>query len=249
MRKDPPVSNLNLFSGMFVLPVAGIKAIRSKLQDLQYLKEYRACKVETMALMTDEILESFLERTSLSKLIVDQLQLVTQNVNCMIGSIPNIIDADRIMINRLQEEREATETSLAEQYLPLYQKCQALQGKLDYFYATKVRKYDISFDQLEWDAASPPIASGSYGDVYAALWHMPSGEERKVAMKVRREIIDECNVSDILLEEGNLRYIPNYLCTGEFVLIRCFRYTVLIIILHSYRLKKGKCLNYNFIYL
>ena len=194
------------FSGMFVLPVAGVKAIKNKLQDLQSLKEYRACKVETMALMTDEILESFLERSNLTKLVGDQLQLVTQNVDCMIKSIPNIIDADRIMINRLQEEREATETSLAEQYLPLYQKCQALQGSLDYFYATKVRKYDISFHQLDWDPTSPPIASGSFGDVYAAVWHMPSGEMKEVAMKVRREIIDECNVSDILLEEGNLRY-------------------------------------------
>ena len=125
--------------GMFMLPVAGVKAINAKLADLQSLKEYRLCKVETMALMTDQILESFLDRSSLSKLIGDQMQIVTQNVDAMIRSIPNIIEGDRVMINKLQEEREATETSLAEQYLPLYQKCQALQGRLDYFYAAKVR--------------------------------------------------------------------------------------------------------------
>ena len=56
----------------------------------------------------------------------------------MIRSIPNIIEGDRMMINKLQEEREATETSLADQYLPLHTKCQALQGQLDYFYAAKV---------------------------------------------------------------------------------------------------------------
>ena len=77
---------------------------------------------------------------------------------------------------------------------------------LIYQFHPQVRKYDISFSSLDWDPASPPIASGTFGDVYAARWHMDSGEEREVAIKVRREILDEGNVTDILLEEDNLRY-------------------------------------------
>ena len=95
--------------------------------------------------------------------------------------------------------------SLAEQYLPTYEKCVELQGKLDFFYTCEVRQYDVKFEQLEWDPSAPPISAGSFGDVYKGRWRRENGETLDVAMKIRRETVNEKNVSEMLIEEENLR--------------------------------------------
>ena len=201
----PVLVPLGVVAGMFVLPVAGVRAIRAKLQEMRLLKEYRQNKSEALAVMTDEILENFLERSNLTKLIQSQLQVVTKSLDRMIRSIPAIIDADRIMIDKLQQEREKTEVSLAEEYIPYYQKCLELQGKLDYFFVSNIRQYDVAFSDVTWDPSCPPIASGTFGDVYPARWRGDDGSEKQSAIKIRREHVDERNVSDILIEEDNLR--------------------------------------------
>ena len=201
----PILIPLGVVAGMFFLPIAAVRGIRAKLEDMKLLGEYRKNKTETAAVLTDEILENFLDKNNLGKLIQDQLQAVMKNVDTMIQAIPNLIEADRIMISKLQEERVATEVSLAEEYLPMYQKCLELQGQLDLFYIDKVREYEIKFDDLEWDPASPPISSGTFGDVYTARWKRQDGQTTGVAIKIRREVMDAKNVTDILIEEENLR--------------------------------------------
>jgi dimethylaniline monooxygenase (N-oxide forming) len=201
----PVLVPLGVVAGMFVLPVAGVRAIRAKLQEMRLLNEYRQNKPETLAVMTDEILESFLEKNNLGKLIQTQLQVVTKSLDRMIKSIPTIIEADRLMIDRLQQERVASEVSLAEKYIPYYQRCLELLGKLDYFYVANIRQYDAAFSDITCDPSLPPIASGTFGDVYAARWCYGDGTDKECAIKIWREHVDEKNVSDILTEEDNLR--------------------------------------------
>ena len=201
----PILIPLGVVAGFFVLPVAGVRAMRNKLNEMKLLRSYRENKEKTLTTMTQEILNSFTDKSGLSRLIREQLQVVTANLETMISAIPNIISADRILIEKLQEERNQSEVALAEQLLPMYQRCIEHQGKLDLYYAEKIRTYDIDFKDLTWDHLRPPIASGSFGDVYGAIWRNGNENEVPVAIKIRREPLDERNVTELLIEEENLR--------------------------------------------
>ncbi len=52
-----------------------------------------------------QTLSNFTEKNNLSKLIREQLGTVTSSVEGLINAIPNIIEADRILIEKLQEQR------------------------------------------------------------------------------------------------------------------------------------------------
>ena len=68
-----------------------------------------------------------------------------------------------------------------------------------------MRQYDVPFSALEWDPSCPPLASGTFSDVYYARWNTSDGKQREVAIKVHRDVLDEANVTDVLMEEDNLR--------------------------------------------
>ncbi len=202
----PILIPLGIVASLVALPVAGYAVFKSRMKDKQMLEEYKANKADAMSSLSDEVLEKFLDKNSLTKLIQTQLQTVTQNLDAMMQAVPKLIEADRALIVKLQNEREASEVSLAERYLPLYRRCLDLHGSLDLFYMSTVRKYDISVDSLSWDPTQPPVASGTFGDIYPATWSREKpGEDKKVAVKLRREHVDAQNVTDILIEEENLR--------------------------------------------
>lgn len=203
----PILLPLGVVAGFFVLPVAGVRAIRNKLSEMKLLRSYKENKEKTLTTMTQEILNSFIEKSALSRLIREQLQVVTANMETMLSSIPNIVDADRILIERLQNERNQSEVALAEQLLPMYQKCVEHQGKLDLFFAERIRTYDVDVNDLVWDPSRPPIASGTFGDVYAGMWRNGNDNEIPVAVKLRREPLDQSNITELLIEEENLRYV------------------------------------------
>jgi hypothetical protein len=196
----PVLLPLGMLAGVLLLPVAGSRAARDRMEDARLLSEYRANKADFMATQTDEILEQFLQKEHLNKLIHDQLKAVKQNVETLIGASPKRIEADRNMIQKLSTERQSTELSINHNYKPLYQTLVGLQGKLDLFYVLDVRKYETRMEELSWDPMSPPVASGTFSDVYKANWN-----GRQVAMKVPRETINELNVSEMLMEEDTFR--------------------------------------------
>ena len=200
----PVLLPLSIITGIVLFPIAGLQVFKSKMEDLKQLKLYKDNKVDYMATLTDEILEEFLKRNNLSKLIQDQLQQVSNNVDLLFKSIPNIVEADRVMIQKLQGERENLETALVDDYIPLHLKCQELLGSLNYLYITSVRRYDISIHDLKWDTADVPISSGSYGDVYKASLEK-DGRAQNVAIKIRHEHVHPQNATEVLLEEENLR--------------------------------------------
>ena len=201
----PILLPLGVVAGFFVLPVAGVRAIRNKLSEMKLLKSYRENKEKTLTTMTQEILNTFIDKGALSRLIREQLQVVTANTETMLTAIPNIVLADRILIEKLQEERNQSEVALAEQLLPMYQRCIEHQGKLDLFFAEKIRTYDVDFKDLDWDPSRPPLASGSFGDVYSAIWKNGNDNGLPVAIKIRREALDQSNITELLVEEENLR--------------------------------------------
>lgn len=201
----PVLVPLGVIAGVFLLPVAGYRAIRDKLEDARQLREYRANKAETLSIMTDDILENFLQKENLNKLVQDQLKIVMQNVETMVNAIPKLIEADQMMIEKLATERRSLELSINQDYKPLYQKLLQQQGRLDLFYLLKVRKYPAEVRELQWDPVSPPIASGAFSDVYKGIWKPHDGTEKKVAIKVPRDTLDERNVSTLLMEEEVVR--------------------------------------------
>ena len=63
-------------------------------------------------------------------MVREQLHTVMSNVESLINMIPSIIDTDRSLIDKLQHERQRSEVSLVEDYLPLLRECMNLRGKL-----------------------------------------------------------------------------------------------------------------------
>ena len=59
----------------------------------------------TVILFCIQVLQNFVEKDNLAKLIREQLSGVTSNVDGLIKAIPTIIEADRILIDKLQEQR------------------------------------------------------------------------------------------------------------------------------------------------
>ncbi len=206
----PILIPLGVVVGLFALPIAGVNAIKNKLEEMRLLKDYKDNKSATMSVMTKDVLSKFIDKTSLSKLIREQLQTVSLNVENLISSIPMIIEADRILIERLQHERTASHSSLAEEYLPLYMIVSELQGKLDVFYAEKVRTYDFKYEDITWDPKSKPVSSGIFGDVYNGKMLNKEGKKVPCCVKVRRETLNQKNITDVIIEEENFRYTIHY---------------------------------------
>lgn len=201
----PLLVPLSIVAGIVLFPIAGFQAFRSKMEDLRKLNMYRENKPDYMASLTDEILEEFLKRSNLYRLIQEQLQQVTRNIDILFAIIPNIIEADCNLIRKLQTDREELETSLVEKYIPQHHKCRILLGRLDYLYVRSIRKFELDIDELSWDLKQPPVSAGTYGDVYRAVLTKDE-TQLDVAVKIRRECVHELNVTEILLEEENLRY-------------------------------------------
>ena len=64
-------------------------------------------------------------------MVREQLQTVMSNVESLINMIPSIIDTDRSLIDKLQHERQRSEVSLVEDYLPLLKECMGLRGEVN----------------------------------------------------------------------------------------------------------------------
>ena len=199
----PLLLPLGVVVGLFALPVAGVRALRAKLEEMRLLKNYRTNKTEALSVMTDDVLSGFIERNNLQKLIREQLSNVTTNVETLIRTIPTLIEADRNLILKLQEERTASEVSLAEEYLPLYFNCLQLLGKLDLYYVRNIRTFEYQSGEVEWNTNSPVVSCGEFGTMYQCKVKGDQGWY-DACVRVRQRLAND-TVTEILMEEEYLR--------------------------------------------
>lgn len=190
--------------GLFALPVAGVRALKNKLEEMRLLKEYQENKTRVMGVVTDDVLASFIDNNNLTKLIREQLDSLSTNAELMMKAIPKLIEADRMLLNKLQEQRAASEMALVEELLPMFHKCQSLQAMLDLYYVEQVRTYDT--DPADIVYCNPvPLSSGLFGDIYQATLQEDDGKRKDICIKYRKDHLSAKNISEVLIEEENLR--------------------------------------------
>ena len=58
----PVLLPLGVLAGILVLPIAGVRAIKNKIDEANQMKEYRADKTTYMAILTDDMMNSYTDR-------------------------------------------------------------------------------------------------------------------------------------------------------------------------------------------
>ena len=199
----PILLPLGVLASVLVLPFAGLKVITSKLDEARMLKEYKNDRTTAMAKATQEHLSQYGERKILKKVVRAQMQALMGGVEKLVNTIPSIIETDRTLINKLQRQRQQSETSLAEDYLPLLQECKKLCGHLDLFYATQTKMWDLSLNDIEIDPIL--VRTNKWLDIYKGILQRPSQAGTTVAVLKRHAPLNMRHVSDQLMQAEHMR--------------------------------------------
>ncbi|OWF56275.1 uncharacterized protein LOC110449424 isoform X2 [Mizuhopecten yessoensis] len=118
--------------------------------------------------------------------------------------IPDLLKADRILMDTLRMEMKENKGLLANLFPDLLFNISKKQGLLDMFFVTCIMESDFRMRELDINRAKP-LGSGTFADVFKGNLR-PAGEaETRVAVKINKEYITASNVSDLLLEDRTLR--------------------------------------------
>ena len=58
----PVLLPLGVIAGILILPIAGVRAIKNQIDELQQMKEYKSDKTGYMAVLTDDMMNSYTDR-------------------------------------------------------------------------------------------------------------------------------------------------------------------------------------------
>ena len=196
---------VGLIVGMFALPVYGIKTALRKRKNKKQLEKYSQNKAIEMASVTKHILGEITGGGKLEELIEDKISACLAVSEELAARIPNMINADLLILKNLQTEMQNAGKDLIE-LTPLREKSMQLQGRLDKFYIEKIRTYDIDIADLNmWDETTDVVAEGQFGIVFKTS-RVVNGMNEDIALKKAKFPLSEENASEFLLEEYNLRY-------------------------------------------
>lgn len=156
-------------------------------------------------------------RESLSKF----LRRFIKGIDVVAEKIPQFIKADNALIWKLELNLNECTGALKSVYPALARRANTLHGQLDLFYVTKCMKQDYSLESIKW-SANDLLGVGSFSNVYKATLKVGL-DSVKVAVKITNDhySVKESTVTDILREEGTLRFVGNTLknlvldCSGD----------------------------------
>ncbi|XP_069125049.1 uncharacterized protein [Argopecten irradians] len=132
------------------------------------------------------------------------LSKYTKGIDDIAKMIPDLLKADRILMETLRNEVKENKGLLSNIYPELLRDITRKQGLLDMFYVRSVMESDFRARELDIDR-SRSLGSGTFADVYRGNL-IPSGEKAtRVAVKINKESLNHHNVSDLLLEDRTLR--------------------------------------------
>lgn len=118
--------------------------------------------------------------------------------------IPDLIKADRQLMETLHVEVRENKGNIAEIYPELIRESSKRQGLLDMYYIKNLMQFDFRVRDLDVDK-SRSLGCGSFANVYFGHLKPPGEEETQVAVKINKLCITATNVSDVLLEDQTMR--------------------------------------------
>ena len=210
----PILMPLGLIVGMLSLPVYGIKAAFKSRAQKKKLKEYRSNKGLEMKRVTKHLLDQVLGGEKLSNLMQEKIEATTSLIKQICSKIPNMIEADKHIVEKLRRQRNTDEELLLKTLHPLQHEALLLQGKIDLLYMTRIRTYDMTDrDLIDWRETDRPVAEGNFAKVFRATMITPGkyGSTR-CALKMLKDAetqtlcpLTSMNATEALQEESSLR--------------------------------------------
>ena len=195
---------LGLVALVIGVPVYGIMAIRSKLEDRKKTKNYEEDKCAFMKEASARYLEDLKEKNVLKPFVKEQMKEAQVCLKQIEARLPELIEADKMLCNQLRDETRSQQ-DISKRYQPIMDEGSHLRGRLAEFGFKEVRVTDISGDNLNWkEDTSSRLGCGAFGAVYQGVMKR---EEKSytVALKVYNEVLDAKNASLFMAEVQMLR--------------------------------------------
>ena len=196
---------LGIVAGLVIgVPVLGIKALKSKLEDRKKLQTYKKDKCTFMSEMSALYLEDVIEEKSLKPFVNEQMKEAEVCLQQIQARLPELIEADKMLCNQLRDETR-TQEEITERYQPILDEASLLRGRLAVFGFEEVRATDIKTTNLTWsENSSSHIGRGAFSNVYTGEMKR-NGNLYTVALKVYNEVLDVKNACNFMAEVQILR--------------------------------------------
>ena len=195
---------LGLVALVIGVPIYGIMAVKSKLEDRKKTKEYEEDRCAFMREISAVYLEDIREKKCLKPFVKDQMKEAKVCLQQIEARLPKLIKAGKMLCNQLRDETRSQQ-DITKRYQPIMVEGSHLRGRLAEFGFKEVRVTDISADNLNWkEDTSSRLGSGAFGAVYQGNMKRDK-KPYTVALKVYNEVLNYKNASLFMAEVQMLR--------------------------------------------
>ena len=185
-------------------PLLGIVTLAEKLEDKKMLKTFNKDRCAFMTKKSAEYLDRANNFVVLREFVNEQLREAKLCLQSIKASIPDLIDNDKKLYERLKHETRGKE-QLLYLYQPVLDKASMLRGNLAVFGFKDVFDEDISCKKLHWEEdESHLLGRGAFGVVYKGTM-TKDGANQLVALKLFNQVLHAKNACEILAEVELLR--------------------------------------------
>jgi len=197
--------------GIVALPVlipalAGLSIFR-KVRDNRVVKNTLENMEDKMSEMTREVIKKFTSDGMVKEIIVGQINDLKNKFYVLFDRIPELIQADKRMLEKMKNELQGNVEDLRSNYYPILMTGTRYRSALDHLYLSDLRSYDIMLNELN---GLELIRNGSYAKIYKGKWqNAATGDVLEVAVKRLRFPVTEMNATDFIKEEQSLRKLKN----------------------------------------
>ncbi|XP_068732183.1 uncharacterized protein [Montipora capricornis] len=199
---------LGLIAVAIGAPFVGIMAIKENIEDKMKLKKYERDKCAFMTKLSAEYLNKVIDDIALDKFVRGQLQEAKLCLEQIKARIPELIQADKMLCEQLNNERRETRV-IVDLYQPMLETVSELRGNLSIFGLEEVFGNDISINELDWkEDLFHRLGSGSFAAVYKGKM-TKNGCTQPVALKVCNLELNTKNALDIATEVELMRKLEH----------------------------------------
>jgi len=196
-----PVSLVTLLIGV---PVVGILDIVNRLKNRSSIKKYERNKCAFMAAESADYLDDATKESVLRVFVENQVNEAKLCLEQIEERIPELIEADKMLCKALGDVRLSQEEK-SKLYQPILDEASDIRGHLAAFALNFIGATDISSEELDWKEDVPSrLGRGVFATVYQGKLRR-QGEEKIVALKVCRQVLDAHSASSIMAEIEILR--------------------------------------------
>jgi len=195
---------LTLVAMVVGAPIVGILSIKSKIEDRSRIKKYERDKCAFMAETSADYLDDVTNESLLKEFVKEQLKEAKLCLKQIGASIPELIEADKMLLRQLRDEGRSMEEIKAS-YEPVMVGASNIREHLAVFAFKEIRDVNITSKKLDRKEDMPSrLGRGAFATVYQGKMRS-QGKDQTVALKVCSEVLDFKNASLVMAEVSDLR--------------------------------------------